>query len=114
NWAYFYKPLCDGTGCTNSVFGDAFYGTAKLCDIGAASGVAPSLTVTCPANISASSAGSFVPVSFSAPATGGAAPVTLTYTPASGSKFPLGTTPVAVTAQSIDGQTASCGFSVTV
>ncbi len=32
----------------------------------------------------------------------------------SGSSFPVGTTPVQVTAQSSDGQTASCGFSVTV
>ena len=38
----------------------------------------------------------------------------LTYNPASGSSFPVGTTSVLVTAQSSDGQTASCGFSATV
>ena len=73
------------------------------------------LTVTCPANISvASSNGSPVVVTYSASTSGGVAPMTVTGTPASGSSFPVGTTPVQVTARSSDGQTASCGFSVTV
>jgi parallel beta-helix repeat protein len=114
NGSYFYKTLSEGTACTNSVFGDPIYGTAKQCHVGASSIALPTLTVTCPADISAISAGSFVPVSYSASATGGVAPVTLTYDPASGGSFPLGTTFVSVIAQSSDGQTATCGFLVTV
>jgi parallel beta-helix repeat protein len=73
------------------------------------------LTVTCPANISvASPDGSAVVVNYSVSTSGGVAPVNVTGSPASGSSFPVGTTPVQVTAQSSDGQTASCGFSVTV
>ena len=78
--------------------------------------VEPPLTVTCPADISvASSNGSPVVVTYSAIASGGIAPRTLTYSPVSGTSFSVGTTtPVQVTAQSNDGQTKSCGFSVTV
>ena len=72
------------------------------------------LVVTCPANMSVSSTGSAVPVLYNATTTGGAAPVTLTYNPASGTSFPVGTTSVSVTARSSDGQTANCSFSVTV
>jgi parallel beta-helix repeat protein len=73
------------------------------------------LNVSCPADMSASSTnGSPVPVSYSATTSGGTSPVSVTGTPASGSSFPVGSTPVSVTAQSSDGQTASCGFNVTV
>jgi parallel beta-helix repeat protein len=73
------------------------------------------LTLTCPANKTvASTTGSAMPVSYSVTSSGGAAPVTVTGTPASGSLFAVGTTAVAVTARSNDNQTASCGFSVTV
>ena len=73
------------------------------------------LTVTCPANISvASPDGSAVAVTYTATTSGGTAPVTVTYSPSSGSNFPVGTTSVQVTAQSSDSQTASCTFSVTV
>lgn len=73
------------------------------------------LTVTCPASTSvASPDGAAVAVTYSASTSGGLAPVTWSGTPASGSSFPVGITPVAVTAHSADGRTASCGFSVTV
>src|SRR5262245_22410958 len=36
NGAYVYKTLTGGTACTNSVFGDPAYGTAKQCEIGSA------------------------------------------------------------------------------
>jgi parallel beta-helix repeat protein len=80
-------------------------------------GVAPpgQLTVTCPANKSVTSSnGSPVVVNYSVNTSGGVAPVTVSGSPASGSSFPVGTTPVQVTARSSDGQTATCGFSVTV
>jgi parallel beta-helix repeat protein len=75
----------------------------------------PTLTVTCPANMSVTSPdGSPVVVTYSVTTSGGTPPVTVTGTPASGSSFPVGTTPVQVTAESSDGQKASCSFSVTV
>jgi parallel beta-helix repeat protein len=76
---------------------------------------AATLTITCPTNKTvASPNGSPVAVTYSATTSGGAPPVTVTGTPPSGSSFPVGTTTVQVTAQSTDGQTASCSFSVTV
>jgi parallel beta-helix repeat protein len=73
------------------------------------------LAVTCPSNMSVTSSdGSPVAVNYSVTTSGGVAPITVTGTPASGSLFPVGTTSVQVTAKSSDGQTASCGFSVTV
>jgi len=73
------------------------------------------LTVTCPANMTvASPDGSPVVVTYSATTSGGTQPVTVSGSPASGSSFPVGTTPVQVTAQSSDAQTASCSFTVTV
>ncbi len=73
------------------------------------------LTVTCPANKTvASSNGSAVAVTYSVTTSGGVAPITVTGSPASGSYFPVGTTAVTVTARSSTGQTATCGFSVTV
>ena len=73
------------------------------------------LTVTCPSNISvASTNGTNAVVNYTVTTSGGAQPVTWTGTPASGTAFPIGTTAVQVNATSNDGQTASCGFSVTV
>src|SRR5687768_12290583 len=75
----------------------------------------PTLTVTCPANITtASPDGNAVPVTFSASTSGGNPPVNVIYSPASGSNFSVGTTTVTATATSSDGQKATCGFSVTV
>ena len=76
---------------------------------------APTLTVSCPANSSvASTTGSGVVVNYTATASGGIAPISVNGSPASGSTFPVGTTTVSVTAQSSDGQTARCSFTVTV
>src|SRR5688500_10918330 len=75
----------------------------------------PTLTVTCPANITtASPDGNAVPVTFSASTSGGNPPVNVIYSPASGSNFSVGTTTVTATATSSDGQKATCGFTVTV
>lgn len=74
------------------------------------------LTVSCPAGSeNPSPGGAAVPVTYSAPvATGGTAPVAFTCTPAAGSLFPVGTTPVTCTATDAAGRTATCGFGVTV
>ncbi len=73
------------------------------------------LTVTCPAPVVAYSPdGNPMAVTFAATTTGGTAPITVTYSPDSGSTFALGTTGVVATATSTDAQTAICSFSVTV
>ena len=50
----------------------------------------------------------------SATVTGGAAPVTVTCNPASGSSFPLGTTSVGCTASDAQARQASCSFRMTL
>ena len=77
---------------------------------------APSLTVTCPGNVSqASSDGTPRTVTFDTPqTTGGTAPVTTTCTPSSGSQFSVGTSPVSCQARDAASQTASCSFSVVI
>ncbi len=73
------------------------------------------LTVTCPLPVIAYTPdGNAMAVTFAATTTGGTAPITITYSPASGSTFAVGTTGVVATAVSTDGQTAICSFSVTV
>jgi len=73
------------------------------------------LTVTCLANKTVTSPNGFpVSVNYTVTTSGGAAPVTVTGNPPSGSNFPVGATIVRVTANSSDGQTASCTFTVTV
>jgi parallel beta-helix repeat protein len=75
----------------------------------------PSLSVSCPANQTIASVdGNPVVVNYSATTSGGEAPVTVTGNPASGSRFPVGATPVTVTAQSSDSQTDTCSFTITV
>lgn len=80
----------------------------------------PPLVVTCPDTITVNSdTGSPVPVSFSATTTGGRAPITITYDPASGSSFSVGTTQVDVTAtdsatQTVPSQEDTCSFNVVV
>lgn len=76
----------------------------------------PMLKITCPSNVMVASApgGAPVAVTFSATTSGGVPPVDLTYAPASGTLFPIATTPVTASAKSSDGQTASCNFTVTV
>ena len=72
--------------------------------------------VTCPANIQASTdtGACGATVSFAATATDNCTATTLTYSHASGSVFPLGTTTVNVTAQDGTGNTTICSFEVTV
>ncbi len=73
------------------------------------------LTVTCPAPVVVYSPdGDPLAVTFAATTTGGTDPITITYSPASGSTFAVGTTGVVATATSTDGQTAICSFAVTV
>ncbi len=72
--------------------------------------------IVCPADVTVNGVlGGAQPVDFAAPATtAGAAPVTVTCAPASGSVFGLGGTPVACTAVDALGRRAQCSFSVTL
>lgn len=72
-------------------------------------------TITCPANITVSNAPGLcgANVSYPAATTTGSPPPTVTYSIASGSFFPRGTTTVTATATSICG-TANCTFTITV
>ncbi len=75
----------------------------------------PTLTVTCPSNITVyatSPAGAVV--TFSPTTSGGCPPVNVVANPPSGSTFPVGTTTVTVTASDGCGQQAQCTFTVTV
>ena len=88
---------------------------ALLLPLPAAAQTVGKLYVTCPANKTVqSSNGSAVAVTYSATTEGGVAPVTVSYYPASGSLFPVGTTTVHVNARSSDGQSSWCSFTVTV
>ena len=88
---------------------------ALLLPLPAAAQTVGKLYVTCPANRTvASSTGSAVAVTYGATTEGGVAPVTVSYYPASGSLFSVGTTTVHVNARSSDGQSSWCSFRVTV
>ena len=119
NNTFYVQTLTDGTPCTNAVFGDPVPGIVKHCDVGT-SPPPPTLTITCPANISvASPDGLPVAVTYTVTTSGGTPMVTLNVTPSSaqsGNSFPVGTTTVKVSAQdsSQPPQTASCSFTVTV
>lgn len=78
--------------------------------------VFPTLTVTCPGNVSVTtSTGNPVPATYADPViTGGQAPITGSYNIASGSLFPVGVTTVIYTARSTDGQVKTCSLTVTV
>jgi predicted outer membrane repeat protein len=73
-------------------------------------------TITCPANITvnntANQCGAMV--TYAATASDNCPGVSVSYSPASGSFFPVGTTTVTATATDGAGHTASCTFSVTV
>ena len=72
-------------------------------------------TITCPANVSASTTGATAQVAYPAPnVSGGQLPVTVACTPASGASFPLGSTPVSCTVTDARSRQASCSFSVSV
>ena len=112
NNTFVVRTLSDGTPCTNAVFGDPIVGTVKHCDVDTPP---PTLTITCPANITvASPNGSPVVVTYTVTTSGGSPPVTLNVSPPSGSSFAVGTTTVQANAQSQDGQTKSCSFTLTV
>lgn len=72
-------------------------------------------TISCPANVAATTTGTASQVAYPAPTTGGGQPPsTVVCTPASGSEFPLGSTSVACTVTDALTRQASCGFSVSV
>jgi lysophospholipase L1-like esterase len=73
-------------------------------------------TITCPADFSVREVrGVLQPVTYAAPVTaGGAAPVTVTCSPASGSDFRLGTTQVSCSVTDAQSRAASCAFNVTL
>ncbi len=72
------------------------------------------LQLTCPSPVSVTASGPLVVAYGAALATGGVAPVALTYSQPSGSIFPVGTSTVTVTARDAAGQTTSCAFAVVV
>jgi HYR domain-containing protein len=73
-------------------------------------------TITCPQNLSVCNdqGRCDAAVSFTTPAADNCTTVTVVCTPASGSVFPHGTTPVSCTATDGSGNTANCSFTVTV
>ncbi|MBI4324629.1 MAG: DUF5011 domain-containing protein [Chloroflexi bacterium] len=76
----------------------------------------PPPQIVCPANISRTNdpgqCGAVV--TFSATATGVCGPLPVTYSPTSGTLFPVGTTVVTATATDAFGKNATCSFTVTV
>jgi len=75
--------------------------------------VAP--TLTCPADMQVTSPdGHTATVEFSPTVADGTPPVTITCTPASGTTFVLGPTPVSCTATDAEQRTSTCAFSVVV
>ena len=76
----------------------------------------PPPTIACPVDQTIREVAAAVqPVAFPAPAvTGGTSPVTVTCSPASGSDFHLGTTPVSCAVTDAQSRGASCSFNVTL
>jgi lysophospholipase L1-like esterase len=73
------------------------------------------LSLTCPASTTVGTPNASVPVSYTlATSSGGVAPVTIGCSPASGTSFVLGSTPVNCTATDNVGNSAACMFSVVV
>jgi lysophospholipase L1-like esterase len=71
--------------------------------------------VTCPANLTVTSASAGQAVTYVSPVTtGGTPPVTTTCSPASGAAFPVGTTSVTCTARDAIQRSAVCSFAVTL
>lgn len=71
-------------------------------------------TISCPAPSGTSSTGGPIPLTFSPTVSGGTAPVTSTCSPASGSLFPVGSTPLTCNATDAKQLTASCSSAATV
>jgi lysophospholipase L1-like esterase len=76
----------------------------------------PTLTLSCPADLQVQKhAGMPATATFATPAAqGGRPPTNVTCTPASGSEFPVGASPVTCNASDQASHTASCSFSVVV
>jgi lysophospholipase L1-like esterase len=76
----------------------------------------PTLTLSCPADLQVQKhAGTPATATFATPAAqGGRPPTNVTCTPASGSEFPVGSSPVTCNASDQASQTAACSFSVIV
>lgn len=93
-------------GCGNT--SDEYEQTISIVDT-----TAPVLA-PCPANIAVScSVNATVPVSFTLPsAIDNCGPALVTASPPSGSNFPIGSTPVTITATDACGNTTTCSFSV--
>src|ERR1017187_8659173 len=73
------------------------------------------IALTCSSNITVTAADpSGVTVFYSSSATGGCSMPSVSCSPPSGSKFPIGSTPVTCTASDTCGTPTNCGFSVTV
>jgi hypothetical protein len=73
------------------------------------------LSIVCPSNQTVRSLdGKDVTVNFYGRTTGGVSPVNITYIPASGTQFPIGTGVVRGLAFSADGRVATCEFNVVV
>ena len=91
-------------------------GFAASCGDSPTAPAPPVLTISCPVAQSAQSLdGNPVIVNYPNPTvTGGEGVLATTCTPATGSRFNVGTTNVTCTAQDTKKQTASCGFQVTV
>jgi uncharacterized protein YodC (DUF2158 family) len=97
----------------------AYSSTGALSDPSTeASGVtatgAPLPSIICPVATGSSSDGKPVAVNFSPTVTGGAAPVTASCSPASGTMFPIGNTPFTCTVTDSLLRTASCSSAVVV
>jgi subtilisin-like proprotein convertase family protein len=109
---------CGNAGSHNLNF--ALYGTGGtngVCTFTIRVNDTQAPTITCPANITVASASGTcgANVTLPAPTIADNCPgATFTYTPASGSFFPVGTTNVTGRVTDASGNTASCGFTVTV
>ncbi|KFE70727.1 hypothetical protein DB31_5769 [Hyalangium minutum] len=106
-----------GTDCTSGFCVDGVC-CATACTGGTCSGGTceyPAARLICPANMVAeatSATGALV--NYPPAMATGTAPLTVTYSQASGTRFAMGTTPVNANLVDGEGRTASCSFSVTV
>ncbi|WP_225411387.1 ELWxxDGT repeat protein [Stigmatella hybrida] len=105
-----------GTSAVTATVQDALDRTAS-CEFSVVVHDTTAPALTCPTAVTAEASGAQgASVEYPAAAVSDAvsAPVTVRYSHASGALFSVGTTPVGVTATDAAGNTASCGFTVTV
>ena len=74
----------------------------------------PALSISCPSPVLTSPDGNSISVTFTPTVSGGVAPVSTSCSPASGSKFSVGTTSFSCTAVDVTQQKASCTSTVVV